>query len=491
MLDGLKRLLQNNRAFAAIMVLLFCATLSVAFYEVLPANVVFLAPDAPLQLPTFREALHQLLTPAPAILNLFRLFPFGFAYEGSFWGDMLICCLAALFLLRSHGLPLGAAWVGGFAAAFTGYFATLFCAGHRGVVDAIAVTSIAFGLVHCAITRGAWYWWVALGLLLPLGLAAQADIWLILMVGVFAYSLFLAVRHCRAEGLKPTLRRLLPGLCFALLTFGLTGIPALRHTFGAAQETRQAQLTQATAATSSPAAAHAAQWQFTTDWSLPPEDALEFIVPNARGCTSYSFDPNPYIGRMGSAYQVLRQHSVHLGWLTLLLAIAAFLRKGDRETLPMRCFWAGLAGVSLLLAFGKYTPIYQWIWQLPFINQIRAPVKWLHLTGFACAILAGYGSVGLIKRWGNVAALVLCLTLAITGIVVIRPFVFPIRLPTAHELRCLPPQARIYTAPTYHDFVRAQGFIPVQTPYQAQAALILKPEGRGFNLTLITPEARL
>jgi hypothetical protein len=69
MLDGLKRLLQNNRAFAAIMVLLFCATLGVAFYEVLPANVVFLAPDAPLQFPTFREALHQLLTPAPAVLR--------------------------------------------------------------------------------------------------------------------------------------------------------------------------------------------------------------------------------------------------------------------------------------------------------------------------------------------------------------------------------------------------------------------------------------
>lgn len=490
MLKQFKHLLQNKFLFALLMLGLFCGAIGIAFNEVLPANVIFLAPDAPLLFPSFSEAFQHLLAPAPAVLNLFRLFPFGFSYEGSFWCDMLICCFAALFLLRSNGLPWGSAWVGGFAAAFTGYFATLFCAGHRGVVDAIAVTSIAFGLCHRAITQGLWRWWIALGLLLPLGLAAQADIWLILMIGVFAYSFFLTVRRCRTEGFMPTLRLLFPRLCCALLLFGLTGLPALRHTFGAAQETRQAQLAQATATSSSFTAARTAQWQFTTDWSLPPEDCIEFILPGARGCTSYSFDPDPYIGRMGSAYQVLRQHSVHLGWLTLLLAVAAFLPKGECTTLSTRCFWAGLACFSLILAFGKYTPLYQCIWQCPFINQIRAPVKWLHLTGFACAVLAGYGSVKLVNRWGNAVALVLCLIIAATGVSVIRPFVFPIRLPTAHELRTLPPQTRIYAAPTYHDFIRAKGFTPTLTPYQAQAALILKPEGRGFNLTLITPEAR-
>ena len=480
--------LRNGWVLTCVMVALFCAAIALAFWEVLPANVIFLAPDAPLEFPTFGEAVTRLCDPAPAVLNLFRLFPFGFAYEGSFWGDMLLCCLAAVFLLRSNRLTWGAAWVGGFAAAFTGYFATLFCAGHRGVVDAIAVTCFAFGLVNRAMTRGEWRWWIALGALLPLGLAAQADIWLILLVGVFAYSLFLLVKRCRAEGVKPTAKRLLPGVLCAAVCFGIVGIPALRHTFGAAQETRSAQLTQATASATSSATERMARWQFTTDWSLPPEDLLECAVPGARGHTSYPFDPSPYRGRMGSAYQVLRQHSVHLGWVTLLLVVAAFCLKLSYESRSERLFWAGLAVGGVLLALGKYMPLYEFVWELPFINQVRAPVKWLHLTGFACAILAGYGAEGIIKRWGQGAAVLLCVAIAGVGVCVIRPFVFPIRLPTETEMRRLPPQTRLFAAPTYHSFIRAHGFVPAQTPYHAQAALVLQPAQRGFELTLIQPE---
>lgn len=486
----LKNMLAKNNLLSGLMVILFLGAIVVAFWEVLPLNVFFLAPDAPLTPITFREACTQLATPAPALLNGVRLLPFGFAYEGSFWVDMAVICGAALFLLRGLRLSWGAAWVGGFAAAFTGYFATLFCAGHRGVVDAIAVTCIAFGLVQRAITRGQWRWWIALGFVLPLGLAAQADIWLIMMMGVCAYGLMLSVQRCRVTSLRGTVKDLLPKIAIALICFGLAGIPALRHTFGAAQETRSAQLAQATAATASSVTDRQAKWQFTTDWSLPPEDSIEFLVPGARGYTSYQFDPHPYKGRMGSAHQVLRQHSVHLGWFTLLLAVLAFCLNPTKETRTERLFWAFLAGVSVLLAFGKYTPLYQVVWELPCINQIRAPVKWLHLTGFACAVLAGFGAEALTKRFGNSVALICCVVIAATGVAVIRPFVFPIRFPTTAALRALPPQTRIYAAPTYHDFIRAQGHLPIQTPYQVEAALVLKPAERGFVLTLIRPEAR-
>jgi hypothetical protein len=488
MKEWLKRVFANPWCLAGIMVALFVGAIGMAFAEVLPADVVFLAPDAPLIPLTFQKACAQLFTPAPAVLNLVRLLPFGFAYEGSFWVDMAICCFAALFCLRGYRVSWGAAWVGGFAAAFTGYFATLFCAGHRGVVDALAVSCLAFGLVHRAITRGTWRWFMALGLLMPLALAAQADIWLIMMMGVCAYGAFLIVCECRAKGVKPVAKQLLPGMLCAGLCFGIAGIPALRHTFGVAQETRSTQLAQASASAPSSVTARRTAWRFTTDWSLPPEDSIELLVPAARGHTSYQFDPAPYVGRMGSAHQVLRQHSVHLGWLTLLLAVVALCVKTPTEGKGMRWFWAGLAVVGVLLAFGKYTPLYSLVWELPFINQIRAPVKWLHLTGFACAILAGLGAEAVVKRFGNGLAVVLCCGIALTGVAVIRPFVFPIQLPAVAELQTLPPQTRIYAIHTYHDWLRYYGYEPVQNPRQAQAALLVKPAEKGFELTLIKPE---
>lgn len=469
---------------------LFVGTMVAAFWEVLPGSVLFLAPDAPLEPLTFREACAQLASPAPALLNLFRLIPFPWGYECSFWFDMMLLGATAFLLLRSYRLPWGSAWVGAFAAAFTGYFATLFCAGHRGIVDAIAVTAFAFWLLQRAVQSQQWRWFVALGLVLPLGLAAQADIWFIFVLGLAAYALVQIALQCRATETRSVLRRLAPRFALALLLFGLTGIPALRHTFGAAQATRSAQLQQATAAHTSRTAERHAQWRFTTDWSLPPEDCIDFLWPNAKGCTSYAFDPSPYRGRMGSATQVLRQHSIHIGALTLLLALLAVAWRNPDLRHTHRSFWASLAVISLLLAFGRYTPFYQWVWHLPFIDQIRAPVKWLHLTGFAVALLAGMGSATLLKRSHPATAVLLCTWLAITSVCVIRPFVFPIRLPDEARFAQLPPHARVFATANFHAFLRAHGYVPTDNPYRAHAALMLRPAGHGFELKLILPEVR-
>lgn len=486
-LRRLEAALERPWLLDGVMMLGLFAAIAFAFREVLPTNVFFLAPDAPLTPLSFREAWAQLASPAPAVLNLFRLFPIGIGYELSFWADMVLCALAAVFLLRGYALPRGAAWVGGYAAAFMGYFSTLFCAGHRGVVDAIAVTCWAFGLLHRALQHGQKRWFIALGLTLPLGLAAQADIWFLLMLGVIAYGLTRFIGRCRAEGLPATLRALWPGLLCTLLCLALTGIPALRHTFGAAQATRTAQFQSATAETTSPAAERAARWRFITDWSLPPEDCLEFLKSDANGYTSYRFDPQPYTGRMGSARQVLRQHSIHIGVITLLLALLACTPLAMDSTRKIRWFWAGLALISLVLAFGKYTPLYRLIWELPGVHQIRAPVKWLHLTGFSIAVLAGCGAAVLVKRRSS-CALLLCLAIALQGCSVIPHYLFPLRFPTEADYQQLPPGARLLAPVTCHDLLRARGFVPVTDPRTADAALLMRPRARGFAFELILPE---
>lgn len=488
MVGILKRFLHQTWLLNLVMFALFCAGILFAFYEVLPANVIFLAPDAPIERLPWREALGQLFTPAPAVLNIFRLFPLGFSYEGSFWADMLICCLGIIFFLRGRKCCWGAAWIGGFAAAFAGYFATLFCAGHRGVVDAIAVTSFAFGLVHRGITTGQWRWFILLGLLLPLGLAAQADIWFIMMVGVFAYSLLLLTQECVQFGVRTVLKKLWPGMVWFLLSFCIVGRPAFQHTFGSAQATRETQLAQVTATAHSEADAREAQWTFTTDWSLPPEDWVDIVIPFARGGTSYAFDRNPYVGRMGSQHQVLRQHSIHIGWLVLMLGAIALVFRREKKDYIEPLFWAGLALVGFLLALGKYTPLYQIVWQLPFIDHIRAPVKWLHLTGIATAILAGYGAQRIIPRLGNLTAVGCCFLIMAFSAPIIQHHVFPIRLPTETQLRALPKHARIFTHPTYHAWVRSYGFTPVNDPRYANAALVLEATRDEFELKVILPK---
>lgn len=492
-------------ALAVFMAALFVAALALAFWKVLSPSVVFFAPDAPLEAPAFREALRRFLASPPTLQGVVGLLPFGFAYEGTFWVDAWVMCLAGVFLLRGRGTAWGAAWVGGFCAAFAGYFLTLFCAGHRGVVDALAVTCLCFGALLRAMRTLHARWFALLGALLAFGLGAQADVWLLTVCALGAYGLWLWVRECPCSrgtnalprcfrcGWRAIRRRvgaLLPRLALSAAVFLLVGWPALRHTFGAARETRAAQLAQASAGNASPEAMREAHWRFITDWSLPPEDLPELLVPGCRGNTTYPFDPKPYVGRMGSAAQTLRQHAIHLGWPALLLAAAAFLRKRGGETTRDRAFWAVLALVALLLALGRHTPLYRFVWQLPLIDHVRAPVKWLHLTGFAAAMLAGLGAEPIVRRLGNGAALALCALVAINGALVAKGFVFPIDLAPERTVRRLPPGTEVYAQPLLHGWLRAQGVCPTdRAPLPGmpgpEAALVLRPDGRGgFRLSL-------
>lgn len=489
-------------ALAAVMGALFVAALAVAFWKVLAPSVVFLAPDAPLEALPFGEALRRLFASPPTLQGLVGLLPFGFAYEGTFWVDAAVMCLAGVFLLRGRGASWGAAWVGGFCAAWAGYFATLFCAGHRGVVDALAVTCLCFGALLRAMRTLRWRWFALLGGLLALGLGAQADLWLIVVAVLGAYGLWLWVVDCpcnAAGGLPRCFRcgreamlrrtgRLSLRLALTAAVFLAVGTPALRHTFGAARATRATQLAQVSAGDASPEAARETQWRFTTDWSLPPEDLPELLLPGWNGRTTYPFDAKPYKGRMGSAAGALRQHSIHIGWPALLLAVAALLwRRGGPAR--DRAFWAGLALLTLLLALGRHTPLYRLVWQLPLIDHVRAPVKWLHLTGFAAAILAGLGAEPLVRRWGNGAAVALCALIALNGALLVRGFVFPIDLAPERTVRRLPRGTEVFAQATLHGWLRAQGLRPTdRAPAPGQpgpnAALVLRPDGRGgFRLT--------
>ena len=96
--------------------------------------------------------------------------------------------------------------------------------------------------------------------------------------------------------------------------------------------------------------------------------------------------------------------------VALLAAWALFFALQKRATIyspteqRMILFWAALAGVSLLLAYGRHALFYQLIHQLPFFNTMRNPIKFLHPMHFGLIVLCCYGIEGLLRLTKREAA---------------------------------------------------------------------------------------
>lgn len=432
---------------AGLFVLLFCCGIAAAFWPVLPRDLVFVAPDAPVAPLTRGEAWRALFTQPVAPLHLLTgLIGYHWAYEATFWFASALMGLGMLGVLRANRMPWGPAAFGAFCAAFMGYFFTLFCAGHRGVVDTLALWSLSMAALAWTLRTGRLRWAVALGLSLVPGLALQPDIWLFGCAILAAYALWLVFRS------PLPWRRLLVLMVTALGVFlfaaWLNG--SFAQAFGAAKTTRDTQLTQATQDAPDPSTARAAHDRFVTNWSLPPEDCREFLLPGSIGYTSYPFDPEPYRGRMGAPGRPYRQHTVHLGILTVAFALFApvvFWRR--RRTDPCVSdlpFWIGCFAVTLVLAFGRFTPLYNMVLEVPLLRDIRAPVKWLHFAGFAAAAAAAIGA----SRLRPGVCLLLCLGVTVNMAWVARRYVFPMDL-SWPELRILEGTA-VYVAPDLRSY---------------------------------------
>ena len=106
-------------------------------------------------------------------------------------------------------------------------------------------------------------------------------------------------------------------------------------------------------------------------------------------------------------HQLLQRHSgsgEYAGIIVVLLAAWALffaLQKQANIYSPnerrMILFWAALAGISLLLAYGRHALFYQLIHQLPFFNTMRNPIKFLHPMHFGLIVLCCYGIEGLLR----------------------------------------------------------------------------------------------
>jgi hypothetical protein len=308
-----------------------------------------------------------------------------------------------------------------------GYNFTLFSAGHLGWFELLTCAPFCFGLIDRCIRKGKWLNWVLLGGLLAWGGVHQPDIWLLFTVFAFAYGLFRLLHASvlekdRSSRSRFVVRTLLGVLVTAVVLVS-AGWPQLYSAIFVQTANRDKQIEESTGGAKKASGDDASavesrekRYVFCTNWSLPPDETLEFMIPNIKGASSdVRITPsNRYRGRIGmqvapGRWAPYRQHSLYMGFLTVCFAVLGMLgvrrRRDDADgslsaganNRSEIVFWTASAAVLLLVAFGGFTPFYRLVFMLPVGDYIRCPVKFVHLVEWCVAVLAGFGVASLLS----------------------------------------------------------------------------------------------
>ena len=127
-------------------------------------------------------------------------------------------------------------------------------------------------------------------------------------------------------------------------------------------------------------------YDYATTFAVAPPQLLTLIFPSM-----FNFDPERHW-----ALWAPHETTLYVGVAPLLLALIGLGFVRGRAVI----FFALVALVSLLLAFGDYLPIkpYAVVWNLPGFSYLRAPARFSLLLSFALAMLAALGATWLARR---------------------------------------------------------------------------------------------
>jgi hypothetical protein len=105
------------------------------------------------------------------------------------------------------------------------------------------------------------------------------------------------------------------------------------------------------------------------------------------------------------------EFALYVGLLPLAATVLACLHYSWHRR-PHVPFYAALALAGLILAFGRYTPVYSLIFGwLPGLNLVRVPSRWLLASTLSVAVLAGPGFDWLLAQRDGAPALLRALRL--------------------------------------------------------------------------------
>ncbi|CAG0933712.1 hypothetical protein TFLX_03189 [Thermoflexales bacterium] len=133
--------------------------------------------------------------------------------------------------------------------------------------------------------------------------------------------------------------------------------------------------------------------QYSLRAGLAYEEATAYSLPPAALASTFS----PLLFGRGAAEfwgPWERVETMYVGVVPLLLAGFALRRKRPDGA----WFLAALGLLGLLIALGKYTPIYSLVHSLPVLGGLRVPARFILLTNFSLAALAALGLQRLITE---------------------------------------------------------------------------------------------
>ena len=321
--------------------------------------------------------------------------------------------LGMAYYCRGRGLSRLAAYGAGLLLAFSGYWCTLFSAGHLGWFLWMSLGVFAFGLADRAVRKGKLRHWLLLGACEAWASGFQTDLWFLFAVFTGTYFIWCCVRERKFPW---------KGAVLSAAVFFLVGAPYIRSAFVNDLAGRDKQIAEGQTVSEKDKASgdeREKRWIFVTNWSLPPAESAEFFIPRLNGDTScpmtlslgarYGTGVRQYTGALGRPKDApagnYRQHSLYVGFVTCLLAILAIgfalvrfkqSNNPNNRTIEQSrsdiLFFFIAAILCWLFSMGRYCePVYRVIFSLPFGDYLRAPVKWHHLTEFSICVLAGYG----------------------------------------------------------------------------------------------------
>lgn len=314
----------------------------------------------------------------------------------------------ASFFLLSFLRRFGVGWLGaltGVVAAFwIGSNLTLAYAGHIGKFEVLLFASAGLWLLEKSVRSASWEWSALAGVAMGAMFPDQPDLALLFGLALGTHALVRCLFLYRLRW-APILKVLVPAGVTALLIAGpgLLGAYMVSADQGKPVESGQQ--------------GGDGGWEFSTQWSFPPDESVDLIAPGYTGWRSGEPD-GPYWGRTGRSagweqtrkgFMNLRLESPYIGVIPVLLAILALVgalaerrrnpqsvqatdaRLYESEWRTLVLIWGAVAAISLLLSFGKYFPLYVLFYKLPAMGSMRNPNKFLQVFQFAVGILAACG----------------------------------------------------------------------------------------------------
>lgn len=152
------------------------------------------------------------------------------------------------------------------------------------------------------------------------------------------------------------------------------------------------------------------KYEWATQWSYTPEEIFNYMIPGFYGWRNGSTN-GPYWGRIGQSPES-RNFCLAIftigtaGFLLAVIGMGVSLKRskaaGSLTWLSEeQASYARFALVAVILgwlfALGKYGPLYEWFYRLPYMDTWRNPLKFLAPVSLALILLAACGAQALTR----------------------------------------------------------------------------------------------